>query len=69
MVPGKLGLVETKVKVLVGRTLALGLFETRASVAEERPLPITSICAGTVTLMVEVKTVQAVAMTGNQRPA
>ena len=29
MVPGKLGLVETKVKVLVGRTLALGLFDGR----------------------------------------
>jgi len=27
MVPGKLGLAETNVNVLVGRTLALGLFD------------------------------------------
>ena len=55
MVPGKLGLVETNVKVLVGRTLALGFLEAGASATLDFPLPITTMCAGTVTLMVDVK--------------
>ena len=55
MVPGKLGLVETNLNVLVGSTLAVGFFEAAASPTVDLPLPITSICAGTVTLMVEVK--------------
>src|ERR1035441_9452554 len=46
MVPGKLGLVETNVNVLVGSTLAVGFFGATASPAVALPLPITSICAG-----------------------
>jgi len=53
MVPGKLGLVETKVNVLVGRPFELGFFAL--SLTADFPLPIASMCEGTLTLIVEVK--------------
>ena len=67
--PGKLGLVETKVNVLVGRALELGFFEAGLSLTVDFPLPTTSMCEGTFTLMDEVKRLRPYPLTGNQRPA
>src|SRR5208283_1964753 len=58
IVPGKLGLSQAKVKVLAfARAVAgfLGFALAGAVVAGSFPLPITTMCAGTVTLMVAVK--------------
>ena len=68
MVPGKLGLSDTKVKVLVGRALEW-LLRGALSATVSLPLPMASMCAGTVTLMVEVKRLMPYPFTGNQRPA
>ena len=54
IVPGKLGLSSTKVKVFVGSPLLFGFFEGGLSVTVYFPVPITSMCAGTVTLIVDV---------------
>ncbi len=54
IVPGKLGRSLTKVKVLPGIALA-DFFDGAASLTVILPLPMASMCAGTVMLMVEVK--------------
>ena len=69
IVPGKLGLSATNVNVLVGNTLAFGLFEAAWSAVVGFPVPIASMCAGMVTLMVEVNRLSPNPLTGNQRPA
>ena len=68
IVPGKLGLSETNVKVLVGR-MAFGFFEAARRKQSLLPLPIASMCAGIVTLMVEVNRFKPYPLTGNHRPA
>ena len=70
MVPGKLGLSQDEGESLGGQgRWLLGFFEGGLSLTVDFPLPITSMCAGTVTLMVEVKRLMPYPLTGNQRPA
>ena len=54
IVPGTLVLSVTKVNVFVGRTLVAAFLGASVSETVILPLPITSMCAGTFTLMVEV---------------
>jgi hypothetical protein len=65
IVPGKLGLSEVKVKVLEFASAVAGFF---AAAADSFPLPITTMCAGTVTLIVEVKRSTPYPATGNHNP-
>src|SRR5512141_703173 len=69
MVPGKLGLSETNVYVFVGSTLSAPFLGGAVSEAVILPLPITSMCAGTLMLIDDVNRLMPYAFTGNQRPA
>src|SRR6266851_1020988 len=81
MVPGKLGLSEVKVKVFALASAeaaggaAGGLFGAEVVLAtgagapeDSLPLPTTSMCAGTVTLIVEVKRLVPYPAMGNHSP-
>ena len=67
MVPGKLGLSQTKVKVFEFAT-AVALFLAAPLDDVSFPLPIATMCAGTVTLIVDVKRLTPYPATGNQNP-
>src|SRR5208282_6488451 len=68
IVPGKLGLSQVKLKVLEFAITVAGFFVGAAAGDDSFPLPITTMCAGTVTLMVEVKRLTPYPATGNHSP-
>ena len=70
IVPGKLGLSQVKVKVLEFASAVAGFFAAAPvlDADDSFPLPITTIWAGTVTLMVEVKRLTPYPATGNHSP-